>query len=330
MGGLYLVGAYEIHKRVNRSSDGIGANSPYYGYLVGQGPNGPNAAMLDWADYEAYAAEYPDAAPAGSPAYSTAYDVADEWAMKFGGQYTFDFGLTVSALYEDLHREFPPVMEFQNERQRHGDWLALQQASERRSGRRRGRLGACQATRRETRAASTTTTRTASATIRPTCTPSQYWHKLDKQLTMYFDVAETINDGNAHYDIGAGGHGIKTDCHDATHDAVHRLQQRGSDHLGRLPPARHLDRGELYVLSARVWQATHGDWHALDGATPGGNAGSGRLSDCASARALCAHRRGNAARNRGHGGQAVGCGDDGESDCRACSRIPTSSAIMSR
>ena len=46
----------------------------------------------------------------------------------------------------------------------------------------------------------------------------QWWHKLDKQLTVYFDWAETINDGNAHYDIGAGGHGIKTDCHDATHE----------------------------------------------------------------------------------------------------------------
>jgi hypothetical protein len=44
-----------------------------------------------------------------------------------------------------------------------------------------------------------------------------YWHKLDKQLTVYLDAAETINDGNAHFDIGAGGHGIKTDCHDATH-----------------------------------------------------------------------------------------------------------------
>jgi hypothetical protein len=41
--------------------------------------------------------------------------------------------------------------------------------------------------------------------------------QVGKQLTVYFDVAETINDGNAHYDIGAGGHGIKTDCHDATH-----------------------------------------------------------------------------------------------------------------
>ena len=44
-----------------------------------------------------------------------------------------------------------------------------------------------------------------------------YWHKFDKQLTWYFDVADTMNDGNAHFDIGAGGHGIKTDCHDATH-----------------------------------------------------------------------------------------------------------------
>ena len=83
---------------------------------------------------------------------------------------------------------------------------------------------------------------TSTGTTRPTCTPSQWWHKLDKQLTVYFDAAETVNDGNAHYDIGAGGHGIKTDCHDATHYHVRRLQQRGSDHLGRLPRAGLFDR----------------------------------------------------------------------------------------
>ena len=65
MAGLYLVGAYEIHKQVNRSSDGIGANSPYYNYLVNQGPTGKQAYLLDWADYLAYAAEYPGAAVAG-------------------------------------------------------------------------------------------------------------------------------------------------------------------------------------------------------------------------------------------------------------------------
>ena len=214
MAGLYLVGAYEIHKQVNRSSDGIGSNSPYYGYLLGKGVNG--SPLLDWADYEAYAAEYPDAAPAGTPAYSTAYDVADEWAMKFGGQYSFNFGLSLSALYEQLHRDVPPEMEFQNERQRHGYWLAAQQSLN--DGRDILAVGWAHAT-------ATPGDPGGQHNYNPNSTGDQanmytfaYWHKLDKQLTLYFDVAETVNDGNAHYDIGAGGHGIKTDCHDATHE----------------------------------------------------------------------------------------------------------------
>ena len=64
----------------------------------------------------------------------------------------------------------------------------------------------------------------------------EYWHKLDKQLTMYFDVAETINDGNAHYDIGAGGHGIKTDCHDATHYAFVDYSSAGPTTWGGCHP----------------------------------------------------------------------------------------------
>ena len=215
MGGLYLVGAYEIHKRVNRSSDGIGANSPYYGYVFGQGPTGPNADLLDWADYLAYAQEYPGAAAAGSPAYNTAVDVADEWAMKFGGQYSFSFGLTVDALWEEMKRKVPTVMEFQNERQRPGSWLALEQSFW--EGRDVVAAGWAHA-------AATPGDPAGQHNYNPTSTGNQanmytiqWWHKLDKQLTVYFDWAETINDGNAHYDIGAGGHGIKTDCHDATH-----------------------------------------------------------------------------------------------------------------
>ena len=213
MGGLYLVGAYEIHKRVNRSSDGIGSNSPYYGYLLGKGDNG--SPLLDWADYDAYAAEYPEAAPAGTPAYNPAYDVADEWAMKFGGQYTFPFGLTIDALWEEMKRKVPAVMEFQNERQRPGSWLALQQSFW--DGRDVVAAGWAHA-------AATPGDPGGQHNYNPTSTGNQanmytlqWWHKLDKQLTVYFDWAETINDGNAHYDIGAGGHGIKTDCHDATH-----------------------------------------------------------------------------------------------------------------
>jgi len=215
-GGLYLVAAYELHKRVNRSSDGIGAAQPFYNYVEGQGPTGPNAAMLDWADYQAYAAEYPLPAAAGTPAYSTAYDVVDEWAMKFGGQYHFAFGLTISALYEDLHRELPAIMEFQNERQRTGKWLAIQQSLF--DGRDVVAVGWAHA-------GATVGDPGGQHNFNPNLVgdnqanmvTAQFWHKFDKQLTMYFDMADTMNDGNAHFDIGAGGHGIKTDCHDATH-----------------------------------------------------------------------------------------------------------------
>ncbi len=43
-----------------------------------------------------------------------------------------------------------------------------------------------------------------------------WMHKLAKQLTWYLDTALTINHGNAHYDLGAGGRGLTTDCHDGT------------------------------------------------------------------------------------------------------------------
>jgi len=88
-----------MHKRVNRSSDGIGSNNPLYGYWLSGGPNGPNARYLNWADFQTFSAEYPEAGPAGSPGYAIPYDIGDEWAMKFGGQYSFDFGLTISYLY---------------------------------------------------------------------------------------------------------------------------------------------------------------------------------------------------------------------------------------
>ena len=136
--------------------------------------------------------------------------------MKFGGQYSFNFGLSLSALYEQLHRDVPPEMEFQNERQRHGYWLAAQQSLN--DGRDVLAVGWAHAT-------ATPGDPGGQHNYNPNSTGDQanmytfaYWHKLDKQLTMYFDVAETVNDGNAHYDIGAGGHGIKTDCHDATHE----------------------------------------------------------------------------------------------------------------
>jgi hypothetical protein len=40
--------------------------------------------------------------------------------------------------------------------------------------------------------------------------------KLSKNLTAYFDWAHTANGPDAHYDLGAGGRSVTTDCHDAS------------------------------------------------------------------------------------------------------------------
>src|SRR5579871_4316462 len=88
MAGLYLTAAYELHSGVNRSSDGVGSNSPIYGALLGPaGANGcPTPAnalssqILDWTDYEALCGEFPASAVAGTPEYNPNYDTADEYA----------------------------------------------------------------------------------------------------------------------------------------------------------------------------------------------------------------------------------------------------------
>jgi hypothetical protein len=40
--------------------------------------------------------------------------------------------------------------------------------------------------------------------------------KLSENFTWYIDVAATVNGPNAHFDLGAGGRAVTTDCHDAT------------------------------------------------------------------------------------------------------------------
>jgi len=226
-GGLYLVAAYELHSGVNRSSDGIGSNNPIYGALPGAGnfcgtnpvSNTPNSPLLDClpgGQYMTFISEFPASATAGSPPYSPLYDVADEYAVKVGGQYHFGFGLTVSYMWEELKRKVPEVMEFQNERQRNGQWAALEYefpggadriaAGWAHAGASVGDPGGQHNYDPNGIGQNTANMYTAA-----------YWHKFDKQLTWYVNYAVTVNDVNAHYDIGAGAHGIKTDCHDATH-----------------------------------------------------------------------------------------------------------------
>jgi hypothetical protein len=168
---------------------------------------------IDFATFNGYVAEFPGYATVATPGYLT--DIGDEKAFKIGGQYKFPFALTVSAEVESLRRNIPAVLEFQNERQRTGTWLA--------------------ATQELNAGADTISAGWAHANATPGDPAGQHnfnasvlgndqanmytiaWtHRIDKQLSWYIDGALTVNDGNAHYDIGAGGHGIKTDCHDGT------------------------------------------------------------------------------------------------------------------
>jgi hypothetical protein len=211
-GGFYATAAWELHHAVNRNSDGIGSNNPYYGYLVGLG-NGVSP-LLDWGTYNGYVAEYGQAfvnANGFTPPFLT--DVVDEWAIKGGVQYVFDFGLTVSGIYEYMHRNLPPDLEWQNERQRNGLWFAMSQDL---SARDNVSIGWAHAGRTPGDPGGQHNYDPETTADYANMYTAAWKHRFDKSLYWYLDAADTVNHGNAHYDIGAGGRGVTTDCHDGT------------------------------------------------------------------------------------------------------------------
>jgi predicted porin len=211
-GPIYATAAYEIHKRVNRNSDGIGSNNPIYGYL--QSTNSP---ALDFATYNFLIGEFPGAAATTgySPPYLT--DIGDESAFKAGVQYTFDFGLAVSGIYEYMKRTLPAVLEFQNERQRNGLWFAL---SEDFSAKDNVSVGWAHAGATPGDPGGQHNYNPLNRDNSANMFTAAWKHHFDKNLYWYVDAADTINKGNAHYDIGAGGRGLTTDCHDGTNTPV--------------------------------------------------------------------------------------------------------------
>jgi predicted porin len=210
-GPIYATVAYEQHMGVNRNSDGIGSNSPIYAYL--QNTNSP---LLDFATFAALSAEFPTSFGAGaSPPYLN--DIATESAFKVGVQYTFDFGLAVSGIYEYLHRSLPQDLEFQNERQRNGLWFAL---SENFSPKDNVSVGWAHAGRTPGDPGGQHNFNPNNVDDTANMYTVAWKHRFDKSLYWYLDAAETINNGNAHYDLGAGGRGLTTDCHDGTNATV--------------------------------------------------------------------------------------------------------------
>jgi predicted porin len=167
---LYFTSAFELHKKVNRSSDIAD----------------PVLALLD---------------------------IGDEQAWKAGIQYTFGKNTLLSAIYEDMHRYVPASIEFQNERSRNGFWLALTQNLNANDNVNFGWA-------RANPSPGDPGQHNTSGGFNPDNMANLYTfafkHAIDRHVLWYFDYALTLNHRDAHYDLGAGGRGLTTDCHDAS------------------------------------------------------------------------------------------------------------------
>jgi predicted porin len=179
-GGLYVTGAYELHKAVNRTSD-LGAFDPN--------------------------------------------DIANESATKVGAQYRFSTGTTVNAIYENMKRNVPAYLASQNERQRNGYWLAVSQQMGAKDSL---HLGWAHAGKTPGDPGTHNTPGGANPDNSANMFTLAWKHQVDKQFSIYADFAETLNHVAAHYDLGAGGRGVTTDCHDASNPDTTAFDPNGN------------------------------------------------------------------------------------------------------
>jgi predicted porin len=184
-GPLYFTTAYELHEGVNRTSDVL--NSP---------------------------------AAKASPDGTDPNDIGNEWALKFGAQYVLPTRTTLSAIYEVMRRNVPAYLQIQNERSRNGFWLAVTQEFTPKDN---VSIGWAHANRtpgdpgqHNTGPADPNAIGVADPSNGANMLTALYKHAVDKHTTVYADYAVTINQSAAHYDLGAGGRTVATDCHDGS------------------------------------------------------------------------------------------------------------------
>jgi len=141
-------------------------------------------------------------------------DVGDEDAVKVGGQYTFPTHTTLSLLWEKTKRHITSDLDFQNERTRpHATWLALTQLLTAKDS---VSFGWARAGATPGDPGQHNTPGGANPDNAANLYTAAWRHAIDDSLTFYVDWAMTVNHADAHYDLGAGGHGVTTDCHDST------------------------------------------------------------------------------------------------------------------
>jgi predicted porin len=229
-GPFYATIAYERHFKVNRQSDISG--------IYGAGNAGMTTAQLTNTNICPLGGTFqgsPNFPPANCFANATQLaafnaDVADEDAFKIAALYTFPTKTTVGGIFEIMHRYVNPILSFQNERQRNGSWLFFTQELTPVDSFSAGWAHAFKAVGdpgQHNSAASPNVVipglfdpnggpvAAASNNNSADMFTATYKHKFGTNLTWYTAVAATVNGQNAHYDLGAGGHGVTTDCHDA-------------------------------------------------------------------------------------------------------------------
>jgi predicted porin len=187
-GPFYATVAYERHEAVNRQSD----ITAIYGIV-------PTSAV-------------------GQALF--AENVAAEDAFKVGALYHFSTGTTVGGIFEMMHRYVPADLAFQNERSRNGTWMFVSQELSNVDSIHFGWAHAFTAQGDPGQHNSSVLTTADGATYAPNLNAADmvtaaYKRKLSPNLTWYTAVAATFNGSSAHYDLGAGGRGVTTDCHDA-------------------------------------------------------------------------------------------------------------------
>ena len=132
-----------------------------------------------------------------------------------------------------MTRKIPAALQWQNERQRNGWWLAFTQTV---SASDNLNFGWAHAGRTPGDPGGQHNYDPTNSNDSADMFTLAWKHVLDKQLFVYLDLAETVNHGNAHYDLGGGGHGIKTDCHDGTTQPIIDYTSAGNTTWGGCKP----------------------------------------------------------------------------------------------
>jgi predicted porin len=205
-GPLYMTAAGEWHQSVNRQSDLAGA----YGVPITFTTQNCSAFLTA-----------PGAVDGGIAQQQCANDVANEWAAKGGIMYQFATKTTIGAVVEYMHRDVPADLAFQNERTRWGTWLVVSQELGPLDSVYFGWAHAFRSPGNPGQHNDSTLVTANGATFGPNqnqadMVTAEWKHKLSDNLIWYNIAAATFNGPDAHYDLGAGGRSVTTDCHDAT------------------------------------------------------------------------------------------------------------------